>query len=96
FRHVGDLGNIECDANGVTNILFTDHVASLKGPHSIIGKSIVIHSDIDDLGQGGNPESLKTGNAGTRLACCVIQKVEKLPVKTYKAIKSATLYQHRR
>ncbi|GFR27615.1 superoxide dismutase [Trichonephila clavata] len=93
-RHVGDLGNIECDDHGIANLVFSDSVASLKGPYYVIGKAIVIHSKADDLGLGGNDESLKTGNAGARLACCVIEKVDKLPIRSYKAMKTARQYQN--
>ena len=44
----------------------------LYGEHSVIGRSCVTHAGVDDLGQGGNEESLKTGNAGGRVACGVI------------------------
>ncbi len=33
---------------------------------------IIIHKNRDDLGLGNNNESLKTGNAGERVACGVI------------------------
>ena len=33
---------------------------------------IIVHKDRDDLGLGGDSESLKTGNAGKRIACGVI------------------------
>ncbi|GFG28264.1 hypothetical protein Cfor_07893, partial [Coptotermes formosanus] len=71
-RHVGDLGNIGAGADGVANINITDNVISLHGPHSIIGRALVVHSGTDDLGKGGTDESRKTGSAGSRIACGVI------------------------
>jgi Cu-Zn family superoxide dismutase len=72
-RHVGDLGNIEVKSDGgEIEIHLTDHLVSLVGQHSVIGRSVVVHEKEDDLGKGGNEESLKTGNAGGRIACGVI------------------------
>jgi Cu-Zn family superoxide dismutase len=71
-RHVGDLGNVKADKNGKAKYSFYDSIIKLRGKCCILGRSIVIHADRDDCGQGGNKESLKTGNAGKRLACGVI------------------------
>ena len=71
-RHVGDLGNIFANEKGIAKINITDHLVKLRGKYSVIGRSIIIHEDPDDLGNGGNAESLKTGNAGKRLACGII------------------------
>uniref|UniRef100_A0A4D5RUK4 Superoxide dismutase [Cu-Zn] n=1 Tax=Ixodes scapularis TaxID=6945 RepID=A0A4D5RUK4_IXOSC len=80
IRHVGDFGNIACDKHGITNVVFTDTVASLTGPSSIVGRSINIHAHMDDLGKNPHiPASVSSGNAGPRIACCIIEKVDKLP-----------------
>ena len=73
IRHVGDLGNIITDKDGKCIIRFEDHMIKLRGyKQNIIGRSIVIHGKKDDLGLGGDEESLKSGNAGARIACAVI------------------------
>ena len=71
-RHVGDLGNIKADKNGIVETIIYDKKIKLSGKYSVIGRSIVIHDKKDDLGKGGNKESLITGNAGKRIACGVI------------------------
>ena len=70
--HVGDLGNITADESGVAKINIVSNRIVLMGDRSIVGRGVVVHADKDDLGQGGDEESLKTGNAGDRLACGVI------------------------
>ena len=72
-RHVGDLGNIHTNSKGEAKYSFYDNVIKLRGTKcNIIGRGLIIHEDEDDCGHGGNAESLKTGNAGKRIACAVI------------------------
>ena len=74
-KHNGDLGNIynkKSNVKGTKKI--SSNILSIEpcSKNSIIGRSIIVHKDKDDLGKGNNLESLKTGNAGARLACGVI------------------------
>ena len=71
--HVGDLGNINAGDDGVATVYKVSKRIDLMGDRSVVGRGIVVHKDPDDLGQGNNAESLKTGNAGDRLACGVIK-----------------------
>jgi superoxide dismutase, Cu-Zn family len=65
-RHVGDLGNIQADDKGKAHFELTDKDIAFSGPHSIIGRAVVIHSNEDDL------KTAPAGNAGPRIACGVI------------------------
>lgn len=65
-RHVGDMGNIEANAEGVATKDYVDSKITLNGPNSIIGHGVIIHAGEDDL------ESQPTGAAGPRLGCGVI------------------------
>ncbi|EXB67662.1 sodC protein [Morus notabilis] len=68
-RHAGDLGNITAGDDGTATVTIVDKQIPLSGPHSIIGRAVVVHGDPDDLGRGGHELSKTTGNAGGRVAC---------------------------
>jgi len=67
-RHVGDLGNIEAGADGVAHykVDFLIRDVPLTGSRSVIGRGMIVHHDVDDC------KTQPTGNAGSRLAQCVI------------------------
>mmetsp|Transcript_2385 Transcript_2385/g.3718 ORF Transcript_2385/g.3718 Transcript_2385/m.3718 type:complete len:173 (-) Transcript_2385:625-1143(-) len=71
-RHLGDLGNLQADEQGGCLFSITDQLVHLNGPHSVVGRTVVVHEGKDDLGRGGHKDSLKTGNAGGRVACGII------------------------
>ena len=41
-RHVGDFGNVEAIENQGINAMFTDSVATLTGPNSILHRTLVV------------------------------------------------------
>jgi Cu-Zn family superoxide dismutase len=64
--HEGDMGNIEADASGKAHLEYVDPMLTFTGPNSIIGRSIIVHKNEDDM------KTQPTGNAGPRVACGVI------------------------
>ena len=64
-----------------------DPLVKLSGPYSVVGRSLMVHADPDDLGKGDNslagqpgpPVNGKvskiTGNAGARIACGEIKAI---------------------
>jgi len=72
-RHAGDLGNVTAGGDGVAKFDLKDSQISIAaGSKCIVGRTMVVHADVDDLGKGGHELSKTTGNAGARVACGVI------------------------
>ncbi len=65
-RHCGDLGNIVADKSGKASYEYIDKMLLFEGENSIIGRSVIVHKNQDDL------KSQPAGNAGPRVACGVI------------------------
>ena len=65
-RHYGDLGNVLAGDDGIARYELEDELVSLFGENSVYGRSFVVHTDVDDLGEGGVELSKTTGNAGGR------------------------------
>lgn len=69
-RHTGDLGNIEGPEFQKTYLLPNVTVQEL------IGRSIIVHEDEDDLGQGPFEDSQTTGHSGNRIGCAIIGRAD--------------------
>ena len=64
-RHTGDLGNVTASADGSATYERMDNVIDLN---SIIGKSIVVHAQRDDM------QTQPSGNSGARIGCGVVAR----------------------
>ena len=58
------MGNVEANSENKVEASFTDHLVKLIGPTSIIGRTVVLHENVDDLGLTSHEQSKTTGNAG--------------------------------
>jgi Cu-Zn family superoxide dismutase len=67
--HAGDLGNIFADSNGKA---FGKIVTNKFCLHEILGRSIIVHADPDDLGRSKESDSKTTGHSGKRIGCGII------------------------
>ncbi len=65
--HAGDLGNVEIAADGTGKVETVIKGLTLaEGKYGVVGKAFILHEKEDDFGQ-------PTGNAGSRIACGVIE-----------------------
>jgi Cu-Zn family superoxide dismutase len=71
-RCIGDLGNITANPHGVAPVHMEDKYVKLIGPLSVIGRSIAVFQEPDDLGRGGHADSMTTGNVGRAIAAGVV------------------------
>lgn len=71
MHHLGDLGNIKADKNGMIkkSIMIPGATISGERAFSIINRSVILHSKADDF------TSQPSGNAGARIACAVIRSI---------------------
>ena len=67
-RHVGDMGNLTANDNGVAEYVYLDEKIELSGVYSVLGLAVVVHAQEDDL------ESQPVGDAGGRIGCGIIGK----------------------
>jgi Cu-Zn family superoxide dismutase len=75
-RHLGDLGNIVANEEGVAIAQIKASELTLTETDGIIGRAIVVHASADDL------RSQPAGNSGEPVACGVIKLVSHQPQST--------------
>lgn len=68
-RHTGDLGNIAI--RGARRVRKTYYIKGTSVA-DLLGRSIIVHQDEDDLGQGRFEDSKITGHSGKRIGCAII------------------------
>ena len=64
--HEGDLGNVVADASGHAHMALRDRFLRLAGADGILGRTVVLHFQGDDL------VSQPAGDSGARISCGVI------------------------
>jgi Cu-Zn family superoxide dismutase len=70
-RHAGDLGNLTVRPDGTAHHeLFVRGLTVADGPLSVEDRAIVIHEREDDF------VSQPSGNAGARIACGVVERID--------------------
>jgi Cu-Zn family superoxide dismutase len=68
MSHAGDLGNVTSDASGnVSTEMTVNGVTVDQGTTGIVGRSVILHAQADDL------KTDPSGNSGARIAGGVIE-----------------------
>jgi Cu-Zn family superoxide dismutase len=64
--HVGDMGNLKANAQGIAHLELTLPHATITGKNGVLGRGVIVHAKADDL------RTQPTGDAGGRIGCGVI------------------------
>jgi Cu-Zn family superoxide dismutase len=64
--HLGDLGNLSANKDGVATVDVTIASISLTGEYGVLGRGVIVHAGKDDL------KTDPAGNSGARVACGII------------------------
>ena len=79
-RHTGERHTVERHTGDLGNISKVDHTYSYKladvSVLDLLGRTLIVHADPDDLGRGGEPDSLTTGHSGKRISCALIGRAK--------------------
>uniref|UniRef100_A0A8J2WFM3 Extracellular superoxide dismutase [Cu-Zn] n=1 Tax=Daphnia galeata TaxID=27404 RepID=A0A8J2WFM3_9CRUS len=70
-KHLGDLGNITSDESGRAAFRIIDKYMKVQ---DLIGRSLAVTAQADDLGRGSNAGSKVDGNSGERIGCGIIAR----------------------
>ncbi|MEP6845104.1 MAG: superoxide dismutase family protein, partial [Panacibacter sp.] len=67
--HLGDIGNVQLDAQGKGTMELSTELWTLGSDtlSSVLNRAIIVHSGVDDY------KTQPTGNAGSRIGCGVIK-----------------------
>merc|ERR1712226_117641 len=77
YRHDGDLGNIIEEEGGVVTRMMADYATTVGKLFSIVGKGISIYQRNDNGHSDG-------GDAGDRIACCVVGTMDPFVYENWK------------
>ena len=69
-KHAGDFGNVTANASGRVSTTIRTSDVSLEGTRPVQGRTVMVHSNRDDL------ETDPGGNSGDRIGCGVISDAE--------------------
>lgn len=78
-RMEGDLQQLTSNAFGGATLYYSEPRADLWTTENIYGRTIEITAKPDDLGLGGNAQSLIDGNSGDPIACCTVMRYKFWP-----------------